>query len=42
MFVHDVPPAVNFTQTHGQPKFERFMLAARIDASKTQLRLFGD
>ena len=33
MFVHDAPPAVNFAQTHGQPKFERFAFAARIDVN---------
>src|SRR5262249_971379 len=33
MFMHDAPPAVNFTQTHGQPKFERFTFAAHIDVN---------
>src|ERR1700693_6056698 len=30
MFVHDAPPAVNFAQSHGQPKFERLTFAVRI------------
>jgi len=30
MFVHDAPPAGNFAQTHGQPKFERFTLRSTL------------
>jgi hypothetical protein len=33
MFVHDAPPVVNFAQPHGQPKFERFTIAARIEVN---------
>ena len=33
MFMHDAPPVVNFAQTHGQPKFERFTFAACIDVN---------
>jgi hypothetical protein len=38
MFVHDAPSAVNFAQTHSQPKFERFTLAARIDVNAPPYR----
>ena len=31
MFMHDASRAIYFAQTHGQTKFERFTLAARID-----------
>ena len=38
MFVRDAPAAVNFAQTHGQPKFERFAFAARIDVNAPPYR----
>jgi hypothetical protein len=31
MFVQDAPLAVNLATTHGQPKFEKFTFAARLD-----------
>ncbi len=31
MFVHDAPFAINFAQTHRQPKFERLTLAVGVD-----------
>jgi hypothetical protein len=30
VFVHNAPSAVDFSQTHRQPKFQRFPLAVRI------------
>src|SRR5215813_10765913 len=38
MFMHDAPPVVNFTQTHGQPKFERFTFAACVNADAPPYR----
>jgi hypothetical protein len=38
MFVHDAPPAVNFAQTHRQPKFERFTIAVRINVDAPSYR----